>query len=86
MTQLQREFGFETFTDAKERNVITEIFRPDIFEIPVLSEAFCNVDDLKFENYVGPLEKLITDPDLRHGKLIYFYPMLTGRNVKGGFT
>jgi hypothetical protein len=37
----------------------------EVFELSVLSETFCNFSDMKFENYIGPLENLITDQHYR---------------------
>ena len=86
LTQLQRQLGFEALTDAKERDLIAEIFDPASIEISVLSETFCNFDEMKFESFIGPLEVLISDPDFRTGRLLNFYPMATNGKGKGGFT
>ena len=86
LTQLQRQLGFEAYTNAREKDLIAEIFDPTSVEISVLSETFCNFEEMKFESFIGPLEVLITDPHFRTGRLINFYPMVTNGKGKGGFT
>ena len=70
-----------------EHDFIAKTFLPEVIELPILSETFCNFLDIPFEKYNGPLEHLITDDDFRTGKLIHFYPMHAKDPKKtGGFT
>jgi hypothetical protein len=86
LLQLKNQYGFEAFIDTTERDLIAKTFLPEIVQLPVLSETFCNFDRIPFWHYNGRLEHLITDETFRTGHLILFYPMITTSGVKGGFT
>ena len=66
---------------------MNEYFTPDVFELNVLSEAFCNPKDIPFEAYDRHIKFLLTDAKYRKGKLIHFFPRVDSANdkIKGGY-
>jgi hypothetical protein len=87
MLQLQLQLGVRSFIDPECRDYMSDYFTPDTVEVQVLSEYFCNPDDIPFEGYSGHIKHLLSDESFRKGKLIHFYPPLkTGdENNRGGY-
>ena len=88
LLQLHLQLGVDSYIDAECRDFISDHFTPDSVEVPVLSEVYCNPQDIPFEGYNGHIKNLLNEEDYRTGKLIHFFPPLTkpgDDKIKGGY-
>ncbi len=87
LLQLQHQLGVKSYIDAECRDFLSEYFTPESVELPVLSEVFCNPEDIPLEGYNGHIKFLLTDEKYRKGKFIHFFPPLNTGDEKnrGGY-
>ena len=66
-----------------------EFFTPECVQLPILSETYCNAEEIKakLEPYNGPFKDLLNDPKYHKGKLLHFYPSdgNNGKKIGGGY-
>ena len=59
------------------KGYIKTFFTPESVTLPVLSDVYCNAEDIKsrFIAYNGPFKNLVNDEKWQKGKMINFYPL-----------
>ena len=74
--QLQKQLGIQSYINEECRRYVEGFFTPESVTVPVLSEVFCNPEDIKSRLYPyrGPFKDLVNDEKWRKGKIIEFYP------------
>ena len=76
LNQLQKQLGIKAYISKTCQKYVQAFFTPESVTVPVLSEVFCNPEDIKSRlyPYSGPFKDLVNDEKWRKGKLIAFYP------------
>jgi len=76
--QLKKQLGVDSYVKKDCQDYVKAFFEPEVAtsQLPVLSEVYCNPEDIKSRlyGYNGHFRDLLNDEKWRKGKLIEFYP------------
>ena len=72
---LRRTYNVDVFINQACHDTLATVFtKESLSEIPVLSQYFCNPDDINFEYFTGKFEEIDKRKEVRVGRTLWLWP------------